>query len=202
MNDRHKVILLIFMICLVIILSYINFNLIVNNNSQSEFNKTIKQASNIENISDIEYDKFYNKSVVTTQESISAFNNKTKYIDDEIEILQSFKNKSDNDTYNGYIDIQIKRLTSEKETYTYLIKDIENYENYKNRSINSTQALRISNLNKRELEKIDNNTFTIKNDCENYLNIHPVIKELIISQNLDDDFYLNNRRYSNIMKIN
>jgi len=201
MKDRHKVILLILMILLVIILGFINFNLIANNNSQSQFNKTIKQASNIENISDIEYDKFYNKSVVTTQESIMAFNNKSKSIDEEIEILQSFKNKSTNDTYNEYVDIQIKRLTSEKETINYLIKELENYENYKNKTINDTQALRISDKNTIELERIDNNTFTIKTDCENYLNTHPMLKQLIVNQNLDDDFYLNNRRYSNITKI-
>lgn len=201
MNDKTKIIILLIIFLLVVVLGFINIGLISSNHSQNEFNTTILQASSIENISDIEFAKYYNKSITTSDESITVFRNKTDYIDDEISILQSFKDKSDNDTLNDYVDLQIKRLTSEKETFDYLINDMENYNRYKNNSITLEHALSVSNQNTMELEKITNNTFNAKNECEYYLNTHPDIKELLIGLNVDDDFYKNRIQYSNITRI-
>ena len=201
MNDKTKIIILLIIFLLVVVLGFINIGLISSNHSQNEFNTTILQASSIENISDIEFAKYYNKSITTSDESITVFRNKTDYIDDEISMLQSFKDKSDNDTLNDYVDLQIKRLTSEKETFDYLINDMENYNRYKNNSITLEHALSVSNQNTMELEKITNNTFNAKNECEYYLNTHPDIKELLIGLNVDDDFYKNRIQYSNITRI-
>lgn len=201
MNDKTKIIILLVLFALVIILGYVNIGLISNNNGQSEFNKTVKEASIIENISDIEYQKYYNSSITSSDDSIKAFKNKSKYIDDEIRVLQSFNDKSDNDTLDDYVNLEIKRLTSEKEAFDYLIKDMENYNQYKNNTITKEHALSVSNQNTRELEKINDNTFNIKSECEYYVNMHPDIKETLIELNVDDDFYMNNINYCNITKI-
>ncbi|RAP54442.1 MAG: hypothetical protein BZ137_02085 [Methanosphaera sp. rholeuAM130] len=201
MNDKTKIIILLVLFALVIILGYVNIGLISNNNGQSEFNKTVKEASSIENISDIEYQKYYNSSITSSDDSIKAFKNKSKYIDDEIRVLQSFNDKSDNDTLDDYVNLEIKRLTSEKEAFDYLIKDMENYNQYKNNTITKEHALSVSNQNTRELEKINDNTFNIKSECEYYVNMHPDIKETLIELNVDDDFYMNNINYCNITKI-
>ncbi|MDO5825864.1 MAG: hypothetical protein Q4Q22_05750 [Methanosphaera sp.] len=201
MNDKTKIIILLVLFALVIILGYVNIGLISNNNCQSEFNKTVKEASSIENISDIEYQKYYNSSITSSDDSIKAFKNKSKYIDDEIRVLQSFNDKSDNDALDDYVNLEIKRLTSEKEAFDYLIKDMENYNQYKNNTITKEHALSVSNQNTRELEKINDNTFNIKSECEYYVNMHLDIKKTLIELNVDDDFYMNNINYCNITKI-
>ncbi len=201
MNDKTKITFLLIIFFLIIVLGFINIGLISSNNSQSEFNRTVSQASSIENISDMEFAKYYNKSITTSDESISVFKNKTKYIDEEILILQSFDDKSGNDTLKDYVNLEIKRLTSEKEAFDYLIRDMENYNRYKNKSITEEHALGVSNQNTMELERISNNTFSIKNECEYYLNTHPDIREVLINLNVDDDFYANNIQYSNITRI-
>ena len=81
------------------------------------------------------------------------------------------------------------------------IMDMENYNRYKNKSITEEYALGVSNQNTMELERISNNTFSIKNECEYYLNMHPDIREVLINLNVDDDFYANNIQYSNITRI-
>lgn len=149
----------------------------------------------------MEFAKYYNKSITTSDESIVVFKNKTNYINEEIIILQSFDDKSDNDTLKDYINLEIKRLTSEKEAFDYLIRDMENYNRYKNKSITKDYALGVSNQNTMELERISNNTFGIKSECEYYLNKHPDIKEVLVNLNVDDDFYANNIQYSNITRI-
>ena len=201
MNDKTKIILLLIIFLMVIVLGFINIGLISSNNSQSEFNRTVSQASSIENISDMEFAKYYNKSITTSDESINVFKNKTNYINEEIIILQSFDDKSDNDTLKDYINLEIKRLTSEKEAFDYLVRDMENYNRYKNKSITKDYALGVSNQNTMELERISNNTFGIKSECEYYLNMHPDIKEVLVNLNVDDDFYANNIQYSNITRI-
>ena len=201
MNDKTKIILLLIIFLMVIVLGFINIGLISSNNSQSEFNRTVSQASSIENISDMEFAKYYNKSITTSDESINVFKNKTNYINEEIIILQSFDDKSDNDTLKDYINLEIKRLTSEKEAFDYLVRDMENYNRYKNKSITKDYALGVSNQNTMELERISNNTFGIKSECEYYLNTHPDIKEVLVNLNVDDDFYANNIQYSNITRI-
>ena len=201
MNDKTKIILLLIIFLMIIVLGFINIGLISSNNSQSEFNRTVSQASSIENISDMEFAKYYNKSITTSDESINVFKNKTNYINEEIIILQSFDGKSDNDTLKDYVNLEIKRLTSEKEAFDYLVRDMENYNRYKNKSITEEYALGVSNQNTMELERISNNTFGIKNECEYYLNMHPDIKEVLVNLNVDDDFYANNIQYSNITRI-
>ena len=201
MNDKTKIILLLIIFLMIIVLGFINIGLISSNNSQSEFNRTVSQASSIENISDMEFAKYYNKSITTSDESIVVFKNKTNYINEEIIILQSFDDKSDNDTLKDYINLEIKRLTSEKEAFDYLVRDMENYNRYKNKSITKDYALGVSNQNTMELERISNNTFGIKSECEYYLNTHPDIKEVLVNLNVDDDFYANNIQYSNITRI-
>ena len=201
MNDKTKIILLCLLFIVILVLGYVNIALISDNNSQSQFNKTIKEASNIENISDIEYAKYYNSTVVSSDESINVFKNKSQYIDDEIKVLQSFKDKSANETLNDYVDLEIKRLSSEREAFSFLIKDMENYNQYKNNTITHEHALSISKQNGDELEKINDNTFNIKSECEYYLNMHPDIKETLLDLDVDDDFYSNHINYSNITRI-
>lgn len=201
MNDKTKIIILLIIFLLIIVLGFVNIGLISSNNNLNEFNNTLRQASTIENISDIEFQKYYNKSVTSSEDSISVFKNKTGHIDEEITVLQSFKDNSNNDTLNDYIDLEIKRLTSEKEAFMYLIRDMENYNRYKNNSISYEQALIVSSENTLELEKITDNTFNIKSECEYYLNTHPDIKEVLINLNVDDDFYTINIQYSNITRI-
>ncbi|AWX32146.1 hypothetical protein [Methanosphaera sp. BMS] len=201
MNDKTKIILLLIIFLMIIVLGFINIGLISSNNSQSEFNRTVSQASSIENISDMEFAKYYNKSITTSDESIDVFKNKTNYINEEILILQSFDDKSGNDTLKDYVNLEIKRLTSEKEAFDYLVRDMENYNRYKNKSITKDYALGVSNQNTMELERISNNTFGIKSECEYYLNMHPDIKEVLVNLNVDDDFYANNIQYSNITRI-
>lgn len=181
-------ILLIAVILIVCIGAYF---LITDYNNKQEielFYDNIKNISDIENKSDIEYKKYLDLDTKTNDQLINNHTAVMKTIDTETSMLNDLKDKLTNETLKEYVDIQINRLNTEKRYDELLIEDAKSANKYINGEITLSERLDKMNSAKSELSSYGNKTTEYKMDADSFLSLHKEIKEKFDELGIDEDF--------------
>ncbi|MBR3213702.1 MAG: hypothetical protein IKF79_04205 [Methanosphaera sp.] len=155
-----------------------------------EFEEILKNASDIENITDKKYKELYNDTMLNLTEfkivTQSILDNGSK----EIDILTKFKDKTSNETQKKYLEIEIKRLQTEQRGHEKLAENGKEYERYLNGEITASKYIERSNTLNNDTMRLDNEVGIIKDETITYLQNHQDLNNTITKLNLDEDFYL------------
>ena len=189
MEKKYKIISIIILILLLGIMIFAGINY-KNNLENKEFKEILKNASNIENITDKNYKELYNDTILNLTEfklvTQSILDNGSK----ETDILTKFKDKTSNETQKEYLEIEIKRLQTEQRAHEKLVENGKEYERYLNGEITASRYLERSNTLNNDSERADNELGMIKDEAITYIQNHQDLNNTITELNLDEDFYL------------
>lgn len=186
--NKKKVGIIIIVIVFALIISFFLYQDYANQIDRENFNKTIKTASDLENISDENYVAMYDKGSITLDDRILHQNSDIKNTTDEINILEQYKNQTRNDTYNEYLEIQINRLTIEKRWYETDNKELDLMKKYRNGEISQTTYNSKYKDIKSQKENLNQQSDTEKTNSINYLEKHPDLNKTLTELDIDEDF--------------
>ncbi len=106
MDKKYKIISVIIIILLIILGTYV-FVSYKNEMDNHEFKDIVKNASDIENVTDKNYANFYNGGSVSIDEYLIFSKSDSDNVSKEIDMLREFKNKTSNHTQKEYLEIQL-----------------------------------------------------------------------------------------------
>ncbi len=99
MGKRNKVIIIILLIIIVLPIAYFGITSYLHDLEEKTFYEGIRNISDNENKSDIEYNKYLDKKTKTNDEIISTHTDIKESINNEILTLRELKTKLSNETY-------------------------------------------------------------------------------------------------------
>ena len=186
--NKKKVGIIIIVIVFALIISFFLYQDYANQIDRENFNKTIKTASDLENITDRNYVAVFDKGSIALDDFIIYETAETKNITEEINILEQYKNQTRNDTYKEYLEIQINRLTLEKRWHEADIEENNIIKQYQNGEISLiTCTSRRKNIQSQK-DNLDNQKDTEKINSINYLEKHPDLNKTLTELDIDEDF--------------
>ena len=191
MNKKTKTIAGIIIIILLVCSAFVAYNYYSNLKDREEFNSTIKNASNLENVTDQNYYDLYAKGSEKTENLIVFFESKIDNNTQIINNLTEFKNKTSNETYKEYLTIEINRLQAETDYHKQDLKYAQSYKQYKDGDISASQMRSISSdvLDEQELYVGQGEDY--KQEAVDFLKEHPELNETLIGLDIDEDFNQN-----------
>ena len=161
-----------------------------NNLENKEFKEILKNASNIENITDKNYKELYNDTILNLTEFKLVTQSLLDNCSKETDILTKFKDKTSDETQKEYLEIEIKLLQTEQRAHEKLVENGKEYERYLNGEITASRYLERSNTLNNDSERADNELGMIKDEAITYIQNHQDLNNTITELNLDEDFYL------------
>lgn len=189
MEKKYKIISIIILILLLGIMIFAGINY-KNNLENKEFKEILKNASNIENITDKNYKELYNDTILNLTEFKLVTQSLLDNCSKETDILTKFKDKTSNETQKEYLEIEIKRLQTEQRAHEKLVENGKEYERYLNGEITASRYIERSNTLNNDSERADNELGMIKDEAITYIQNHQDLNNTITELNLDEDFYL------------
>lgn len=186
-----KIIIILVILAIVIPTTYIAYTNYQNYEEQKNFNKTMKNISDIENQSDIKANELSSESSVDIL--IPATANDINTTTKEIDMLQNLSDNTHNQTYKEYINIQIDRLETEKMAYTSYEESLKTFESYKNGSKSYSQTVTEYNEYKNDTKKYNDKIGDKKDESTTFLDKHNDLKNTLEKLNIDEDFLINQK---------
>lgn len=190
MNKKFKIISIIIVILLLIIGVYA-FITYKNEMDNYEFKEVIKNASDIENITDKHYAEVYSGRSISIDEYLIFTKSDSDNISQEMDILREFKNKTSNQTQKEYLEIQINRLEKEKLIHDKEVDIGNQYKRYIDGEITASKYMELSKIKEEETTNISVERSKIKDESIIYIDNHPDLKVVLENLDVDEDFYLN-----------
>lgn len=189
MNKKHIFVSII--IILLIIIGAYAFMSYKNEMDNQEFKEIIKNASDLENITDKHYSEVYSGRSISIDEYLIFMQSDLDNTSKEMDMLREFKNKTSNQTQKEYLEIQINRLGKEK-----LIREKEldignQYKRYLEGEITANNYNELLKINEENKNNISVERSRIKDESINYIDNHPDLKSVLENIDVDEDFYLN-----------
>lgn len=199
MNKQHKIISIIIIILLVIIgvYGYINYKNEMENN---EFKEILKNASDIENITDKSYTEMYSGKSIRIDEYLTFTKSNVENTSKELDILIKFKNKTSNQTQKEFLEMQIKRLEKENIEHKDNLDIGEQCKRYLNGEITANKYNEILEKSTENHEQINDEISKIKEDTMVFIDNHPDLKSVLEEIGVDEDFYLNEKGEQAVME--
>ncbi len=203
MKKKTKIILIIVILLVIIVPACVMFyNNYQYEQDQKNFNNTIKEVSDMENQSDINTQNNIDSNYsVSASAYLNDCENKSKIMDNEINMLQNLSSNTNNKTYEEYISIQIDRLNAEKSVCSSEIDLTHHYEQYKNGEISTSSALSKMKDDDEQISRYVNQTENKKDESQQFLTKHPDLKKTLENLKIDEDFMVNQIEDSNISTV-
>lgn len=203
MKNKIKIILIIVFLLVIIVPACVMFyNNYQYEQDQKNFNNTIKEVSDMENQSDINTQNNIDSNYsVSASAYLNDCENKSKIVDNEINMLQNLSSNTNNKTYEDYISIQIDRLNAEKSVCSSEIDLTHHYEQYKNGEISTSSALSKMKDDDEQISRYVNQTENKKDESQQFLTKHPDLKKTLENLKIDEDFMVNQIEDSNISTV-
>ena len=174
---RKQNIGIILIVLIIGVLSFFLYSNYADEQDRINFNKTIKTASDLENVTDKNYVAIYDKGSMSVDEVIAFEKNDIENLTREIDLLNKFKNQTRNSTYKDYLEIEVNRLTYEKRVHEYLNGDMSSSAFFSRQKDIDSQRNRTEN-------QID----VEKTNAINYLEKHPHLNKTLTDLEIDEDF--------------
>jgi len=190
MEGKHKIIAVILIILLILMGSYA---IITYKNAQdnNEFKELLKNASNLENITDEHYKEAYSGKSMSGSDFKSFTESILENCTKESDMLIEFKNKTFNQTQKEYLEIEINRLQKEQQAKEKAVDNANQYQRYLNGEITASKYKELSGIIDNDTDRIENEIGMIKEDAITYINNHQDLKDTLKELNIDEDFYKN-----------
>lgn len=187
MDKKYKITVVIAILLIVIgayaLMCYKNE---IDNN---EFKDIVKNASDLENITDKNYANVYSGKSISIDDYIFFSQSNSDNASKEIDILKDFKNKTFNQTQKDYLELQINRLEKEKLSHE---KDVDlgnQCKRYFNGEITASKYKELQQSNAEEKDKLISEVSKIKDETIIYLDNHSELKAILEEIDVDEDFY-------------
>lgn len=157
-------------------------------NNRINFNKTIKTASDLENVTDKNYVAIYDKGSMSVDEVIAFEKNDIENLTREIDLLNKFKNQTRNSTYKDYLEIEVNRLTYEKRAHETCLESYNLYKEYLNGDMSSSAFFSKQKDIDSQKNRTENQIDVEKTNAINYLEKHPHLNKTLTDLEIDEDF--------------
>lgn len=135
---KQKIGIIIIVLIIIGVLSFFLYSDYADEQDRINFNKTIKTASDLENVTDKNYVAIYDKGSMSVDEVIAFEKNDIENLTREIDLLNKFKNQTRNSTYKDYLEIEVNRLTYEKRALESYLESYNLYKEYLNGDMSSS----------------------------------------------------------------
>lgn len=187
MNKKKLAITVVIVVILAAGIIYATNNYL-DEQDRKQFNQTIQLASTMENISDINYVRMCDKGIIKIDDDITTTEDHLKNMTNEINVMEEFKNKTRNETYRQYLQIQIDRLTSEKRFHELSLEDTKAYKRYRNNEISLSVYRHCQNSSKTQQDEVSKQTDQKKTEAITFLEKHPDLNKTLVDLKIDEDF--------------
>lgn len=135
---KQNIGIIIIVLIIIGVLSFFLYSNYADEQDRINFNKTIKTASDLENVTDKNYVAIYDKGSMSVDEVIAFEKNDIENLTREIDLLNKFKNQTRNSTYKDYLEIEVNRLTYEKRAHETCLESYNLYKEYLNGDMSSS----------------------------------------------------------------
>jgi len=190
MDKKYKIISLIIIILVIIIGAYA-FTYYKNDMDNREFKEIVKNASDLENVTDKNYAAVYSGRSISIDDYLIFAKSDSENISKEIDMLREFKNKTYNQTQKEYLEIEINRLEKEKLIHESDVDSGNQCKRYYDGEITSSKYIELKKINDDYTDSLSSDISRIKGEAITYVGSHPDLKSVLEEINVDEDFYLN-----------
>lgn len=135
---KQNIGIIIIVLIIIGVLSFFLYSNYADEQDRINFNKTLKTASDLENVTDKNYVAIYDKGSMSVDEVIAFEKNDIENLTREIDLLNKFKNQTRNSTYKDYLEIEVNRLTYEKRVHETCLESYNLYKEYLNGDMSSS----------------------------------------------------------------
>ena len=190
MEKKYKIISIISIIVIICLGVFIGINY-KNEIENNEFKQVLKNASDLENVTDEHYYEMFSGRTVSIKEFKEFAQSNVENTSDEINILKEFRDKTSNQTQKEYLNLEIDRLEQELLAYDKDIDSVNQYQRYLDGEITANKYRELGTKINDENQRIEKEIGIIKDNVIIYIDNHNELKQVIKELNLDEDFYTN-----------
>ena len=187
---KRALIIILILILLIIIGSYA-WTTYKNESDNKEFKEVLKNASDIENVTDKTYYDIHKIGSITADDYIQIENSISENTSKEINMLKQFRDKTFNQTQKEYINIEINRLEKEELHHKKAADVGSQYKRYLNGEITAKHYIDIREISNNDTKITEHDLGVIKDEAITYIKNHPELKQTLEEINIDEDFYTN-----------
>lgn len=185
---KQNIGIIIIVLIIIGVLSFFLYSNYADEQDRINFNKTIKTASDLENVTDKNYVAIYDKGSMSVDEVITFEKNDIENLTREIDLLNKFKNQTRNSTYKDYLEIEVNRLTYEKRALESYLESYNLYKEYLNGDMSSSAFFSRQKDIDSQINRTGNQIDVEKTNAINYLEKHPPLNKTLTDLELDEDF--------------
>lgn len=185
---KQNIGIIIIVLIIIGVLSFFLYSNYADEQDRINFNKTIKTASDLENVTDKNYVAIYDKGSMSVDEVIAFEKNDIENLTREIDLLNKFKNQTRNSTYKDYLEIEVNRLTYEKRAQESCLESYNLYKEYLNGDMSSSAYFSRQKDIDSQINRTSNQGDVEKTNAINYLEKHPHLNKTLTDLEIDEDF--------------
>lgn len=197
MKQNYKILIVILLIILIPTLYY-TITTTLNHMEEESFYNTIKNVSDLENVTDKPISEIINVGKKNLTEILQAEEANSRTLNQSIDTLQELNKSIRNETMKEYINLEVKRMQDE---VLYTNKMIDFYggsQKYKSGEISYTDMIskqrEFISISDEYANRVDDD----KHVVEDFLRDHPDMKTRFEELNIDEDFMICERGDRNI----
>lgn len=185
---KTRIIIIVLIIIIIGLVSFTAYNNYANQQDNLKFNQTMKTASDLENVTDDNYAKLYEKETINVDDVITHMQSRSDNMTQEIDILTQYKNNTRNETYKAYLDIEVNRIKQERIHTENEQQYAQYYKDYKEGKISLSKLLNHKKDIENYSEEASTQTSVYKGEVVDYLKEHPDLNKTLVELKIDEDF--------------